>query len=79
MRLIPDEAYGFIEARDGHEVYFQKSSVLNNAFDRLAVGSEVSFAEEPGEKGPQASTVRVARGRRSRRLSVAAAPLQPSR
>ena len=79
VRLIPDEAYGFIEARDGHEVYFQKSSVLNNAFDRLAVGSEVSFAEEPGEKGPQASTVRVARGRRSRRLSVAAAPLQPSR
>jgi cold shock CspA family protein len=59
VRLFPHDQYGFIEARDGHEVYFQKGSVLNNAFNRLAVGSDVSFAEELGKKGLQASTVRV--------------------
>jgi cold shock CspA family protein len=31
--------------------------VIDNAFDRLNVGSEVRFAEEFGEKGVQASTV----------------------
>ena len=59
VQLFPIDEYGYIEAEDGHEVYFQKSSVLKNAFDRLAVGSTVSFVEEPGEKGPQASTVKL--------------------
>jgi hypothetical protein len=31
--------------------------MIDNAFDRLSVGSEVRFAEEFGEKGAQASTV----------------------
>jgi cold shock CspA family protein/ribosome-associated translation inhibitor RaiA len=60
LRILPDQAYGFIEAPDGHEVYFQRSAVLRNAFDRLRVGSEVTFVEEAGDKGPQASTVRLA-------------------
>jgi cold shock CspA family protein len=64
VRLFPIDEYGFIEAEDGHEVYFQKNSVLDDAFDSLAVGSLVSFVEEPGEKGPQASTVRVTGRRR---------------
>jgi cold shock CspA family protein len=63
-RLSPIDEYGYIEAEDGHEVYFQKTSVLKNAFDRLQVGSAVSFAEEPGEKGPQASTVKLLHPRR---------------
>ena len=63
-RLFPIDEFGYIEAEEGHEVYFQKSSVLRNAFDRLAVGSEVSFVEEPGEKGPQASTVKLLHPRR---------------
>ncbi len=60
-RLFPIDEYGYIEAEDGHEVYFQKDSVLKNAFDRLAVGSRVAFVEEAGNKGPQASTVRAIR------------------
>jgi cold shock CspA family protein len=52
--------FGFLEAADGHEVYFHKNSVLDGAFGRLAVGSRVYFAEEMGEKGPQASTVKLA-------------------
>ena len=71
-RLYPVEQYGYIEAEDGHEVYFQKTSVLKDGFDRLAVGSLVSFVEEPGEKGPQASTVRLLHPRHTRRPSSAA-------
>jgi cold shock CspA family protein len=40
-------------------VYFSRASVLDGAFDDLTVGSPVAFVEEAGEKGPQASTVRV--------------------
>jgi cold shock CspA family protein/ribosome-associated translation inhibitor RaiA len=68
-QLFPIDEYGYIEAGDGHEVYFQKSSVLKNAFDRLTVGSTVSFVEESGEKGPQASTVKLLHPRRVRRSS----------
>jgi hypothetical protein len=53
-------------------VYFHKSSVLKDAFDRLAVGSAVSFIEEPGEKGPQASTIKLLHPRRVHRASRAA-------
>jgi cold shock CspA family protein len=33
--------------------------VLDGAFSRLALGTRVIFAEEMGEKGPQASTVKL--------------------
>lgn len=51
--------YGFIATSDGREVYFHRNSVIDNAFERLSVGSEVRFAEERGEKGAQASTVHL--------------------
>jgi cold shock CspA family protein len=59
VRIFPIEDYGFLETPDGREIYFHKNSVLQTSFDRLEVGTEVYFAEEVGEKGPQASTVRV--------------------
>jgi ribosomal subunit interface protein len=59
LRLFPEESYGFLAAADGHEVYFHKNSVLNDGFGRMEVGVEVQFVEELGEKGPQASTVRL--------------------
>lgn len=70
-RLSPIDEYGYIEAEDGHDVYFQKSSVLHDMFDRLKVGSRVTFVEEPGEKGPQASTVKLTHARRVRRPAAA--------
>lgn len=45
---------------DGREIYFHWHSVLHPGFDCLAVGTKVRFVEEPGEKGPQASTVAIA-------------------
>jgi cold shock CspA family protein len=59
-RLFPEEGYGFLETPDGREIYFHRHSVLYPGFDRLAIGTEVRFVEEPGEKGPQASTVAIA-------------------
>ncbi|MBI5328444.1 MAG: ribosome-associated translation inhibitor RaiA [Deltaproteobacteria bacterium] len=57
--IFPDKGYGFITTLDGREIYFHENSVLNNEFKLLKVGAEVHFAEEQGEKGPQASTVRI--------------------
>ena len=52
--------FGFLEAPDGREIYFHRNSVLNDAFANLQVGTRVAFFEEAGDKGPQASTVKVA-------------------
>ena len=59
VRLDPSGEFGFIETSDGREIYFHQNSVLDGAFSHLAVGTRVTFAEEVGEKGPQASTVKL--------------------
>lgn len=51
--------FGIIEAADGQEIYFHRNSVLNNEFSKLKVGARVSYFEEAGEKGAQASTVKL--------------------
>jgi cold shock CspA family protein len=58
-QIFPEDGYGFLETLDGREVFFHRNSVLNGGFKHLNVGTEVSFAEELGEKGPQASTVKL--------------------
>jgi cold shock CspA family protein len=63
-KLLPD--FGFLEA-DGYGVYFHRNSVVGGHFDRLRIGSRVRFTEEEGEKGPQASTVKLIRPTRQRR------------
>jgi cold shock CspA family protein/ribosome-associated translation inhibitor RaiA len=56
-----DEAggFGFLETADGRDIYFHRNSVLSDGFSRLSPGARVTFFEEMGEKGPQASTVRL--------------------
>jgi ribosomal subunit interface protein len=56
-KLYTYEGYGFLERRDGEEIYFHKNSVLHGGFAKLEIGARVRFVEEEGEKGPQASTV----------------------
>jgi cold shock CspA family protein/ribosome-associated translation inhibitor RaiA len=63
-KILPREGYGFLTSNDGREIYFHKNSVLGRAFPRLKIGTTVRFAEEPGENGPQASTVRIVSKRR---------------
>lgn len=55
--LFPD--YGFIHAKDGRVVYFHRHSVLADAWDDMEVGAQVRFVDEPGDEGPQATTVVV--------------------
>jgi ribosomal subunit interface protein len=55
-RLFPEEGYGFLTTADGREVYFHQNAVLGD-FAQLQVGAEVTFVEEAGDKGPQASTI----------------------
>lgn len=59
VKLDPHGEFGFLAAADGREIYFHRNSVLNNGFARLAVGTRVTFVEEPGDKGSQASTVKI--------------------
>ncbi|MGZ8241534.1 MAG: HPF/RaiA family ribosome-associated protein [Methylobacter sp.] len=56
-RLLPEKNHGFIEATDGHEVYFHRNSVTGSGFDTLQVGDEVRYIEENDDLGPQASIV----------------------
>jgi len=54
------EEYGFLQTvEDSREIYFHKNSVVDMPFDELTVGTGVNFSEEEGDKGPQASSVRV--------------------
>ncbi len=59
VRIDPSGEFGFLETSDRQEVYFHRNSVLDDAFSRLRVGSRVTFAEELGEKGAQATTVKL--------------------
>ena len=57
-RIDPSGEFGFLEAADGHEVYFNRNSVVDGGSNILP-GARVSYVEEIGEKGPQASTVKM--------------------
>ena len=63
-RLFTEQGYGFIESSDGREIYFHKDSVLDG-LRKLKTGMAVRFEEEEGEKGPQASTVKILRKART--------------
>jgi cold shock CspA family protein len=56
-----DEGYGFIATPTGDEVYFHKTSVVDDAFKRLKKGAKVRFAlgTRPRGSSPQASTVHI--------------------
>ena len=60
VRIDSSGEFGFLESADGHEVYFNCKSVLDGAAS-IEPGTRVSYVEEIGEKGAQASTVRVLR------------------
>lgn len=56
-RIDPSGEFGFLETADGREIYFHRNSVLGGT--KLEEGTRVTFVEEPGDKGPQASTVKL--------------------
>ncbi|MBA1158804.1 cold shock domain-containing protein [Microvirga mediterraneensis] len=58
-QMNTEEGYGVLESPDGREIYFHRNSVLGDAFGQLKPGTRVNFSEESGDKGPQASSVRL--------------------
>ena len=58
VKKLQDD-FGFLDTGDGRDIYFHRNSVRDGGFSRLRVGTRVSFAEEAGEKGPQASSVHL--------------------
>jgi cold shock CspA family protein/ribosome-associated translation inhibitor RaiA len=54
VRLFPEDDYGFIETADGLEVYFHAHALKKGKFSSLAPGTAVKFAQESGDRGPQA-------------------------
>ena len=59
LRIFPEEGYGFLITPEGREVYFHQNSVRDGKFIGLSVGAEVTFVEQSGDKGAQASSVSV--------------------
>jgi cold shock CspA family protein/ribosome-associated translation inhibitor RaiA len=58
-KLDAPGGFGFLRSADGREVYFHRNSVLNGGFAKLGIGTRVTYSEESGEKGAQASTIRL--------------------
>ena len=54
---FPDRGYGFIRTEGDREVYFHQRSIANHDRVAIALGTQVEFEIEDGEKGPQAARV----------------------
>ncbi len=62
-KLVSDRGFGFIQAEDGQEYFFHRSSVEpSSGFDAMRQGDEVSFEVEASPKGPRAGHVKAAVG-----------------
>jgi cold shock CspA family protein/ribosome-associated translation inhibitor RaiA len=60
-KVSPHESYGFITSFDEREIYFHENALKNSTIDDLMEGDSVIYGESFGDKGPQASWVRVAK------------------
>lgn len=77
-RINPLANHGFIETPDGREVYFHRHAISDHDFRLADVGSEVVFAEEDGNDGPQASIVQLTRRSRGIRRGTASPGDEPT-
>ncbi len=53
------KGYGFIEQEGGNDVFVHYQSILSDGYKTLEEGQKVEFTESEGEKGPQATEVKV--------------------
>ncbi|MBW7997043.1 MAG: cold shock domain-containing protein [Candidatus Glassbacteria bacterium] len=58
--IIRGKGFGFIDAEDGQEVFFHRSSLEGMDFDALENGNSVEFEVEEGPKGLRAVKVSMA-------------------
>lgn len=59
IEVFAEKDYGRLETPDGRQIFFHRNSVLDANLEDLAPGIEVRFDEEVGDKGPQASSVKL--------------------
>ncbi len=60
-KLSPHESYGFISTHDERDIYFHENALKDANMDELSEGDGVIYGETIGDKGPQASWVRLAK------------------
>ena len=58
-KIFPDDSYGFIITDDKLDVFFHANALKDVSITDLAEGDEVLFAVEDGDRGPQATWVKV--------------------
>lgn len=61
QKISPHESYGFITTYDEREIYFHENALKGTSIDELVEGDGVIYGETFGDKGPQASWVRLAK------------------
>jgi CspA family cold shock protein len=55
----PDKGYGFITQDDGPDVFVHFSAIQGEGYRNLEENQKVEFDVTQGEKGPQATNVRL--------------------
>ena len=52
-----DKGFGFITGEDGTDVFVHFSAIQTDGFKTLDEGQKVTYDEEQGDRGPQATYV----------------------
>lgn len=52
-----DKGFGFITGEDGTDVFVHFSAIQTDGFKTLDEGQKVTYDEEQGDRGPQATNV----------------------
>lgn len=55
----PDKGFGFISQEEGPDVFVHFNEIQSTGFKTLEENQKVEFVVTQGQKGPQASNVRV--------------------
>ncbi|MGH2659524.1 MAG: cold-shock protein [Actinomycetota bacterium] len=55
----PEKGYGFISQEGGPDVFVHLSAIVGEGYRNLEEGQPVEFEVTQGQKGPQATNVRL--------------------
>lgn len=59
VRIFEVDGFGFIKDTNGDEYYFNSGNLVKNSFEKILIGTEVSFIPAMGNDGLQARRVSV--------------------